>query len=61
MFEFYRGERNPKRAGELVARGWTDLKTLQMLSKWDSETWLFGVPRTNTEELEAQKTTPPPN
>ncbi len=46
LFEFHLREMNPGKAEELVSRGRTDLKTLQMLSQWDAETWTFGVGRT---------------
>lgn len=44
MFEFYKGETDPGKVKKLLSRGRTDLKTLQMLSQWSSETWKFGVP-----------------
>lgn len=43
IFEFHGGETDPGRVKDLLCRGRTDLKTLQMLSQWSSETWNFGV------------------
>ena len=43
MFEFHGEEKDLSRVQELLCRGRTDLKTLQMLSKWSSETWNFGA------------------
>lgn len=44
MFEFHGGETDPSKVKDLLYRGRTDLKTLQMLSQWSSETWNFGAP-----------------
>lgn len=58
MFEFHRGETDPSRVQELLCRGRTDLKTLQMLSQWSSQTWNFGAsgpghpPDTKVHEVE---------
>ncbi len=41
----YAEEKDPAKVDELISRARVDLKTLQMLSKWDSEVWEFGVPR----------------
>lgn len=46
----YAGEKDASKVDEMIARAKVDLKTLQMLSKWDSETWAFGVPDTKARE-----------
>jgi hypothetical protein len=44
MFEFHGGEEDPAKVERLLCRGRKDLQTLQMLTKWSSETWNFGAP-----------------
>ena len=48
-FEVYAGEKDPAKIDEMISRARVDLRTLQMLSKWDSATWAFGVPRQKQE------------
>ena len=43
IFELYRRETEPKRIEQLVSDGWKNVDTLNKLSKWDPETWKFGM------------------
>lgn len=43
IFEVYRNETEAERIKKLVADGWKNLETLNKLSKWDAETWKFGM------------------
>ena len=43
VFEVYAGEKDPDRVDELVSRAKVDLRTMQMLSKWNEKEWAFGL------------------
>lgn len=42
VFEIHQGESDPAEIGALVSAARKDLRTLQMLTKWDKQTWEFG-------------------
>ena len=43
MFEVHRYEADAQKIDQLVSVGWKNVETLKKLSKWDSETWKFGM------------------
>lgn len=43
IFEVYRNEKEAERIEKLLSDGWKNLETLNTLSKWDAETWKFGM------------------
>lgn len=43
IFEVYRDEKEAERIEKLLSDGWKNLETLNTLSKWDAETWKFGM------------------
>ena len=43
VFEVHRNETEAQRIEQLISVGWKNVETLSKLSKWDPETWKFGM------------------